>query len=119
MAQFETSTINQLTQGDLKNIVIPVPPTTERAAIVVFLDSGTAEIDTAINCARHKIELLREYRTRLIADVVTGKLDVREAAANLPDEPDEPEPLDEADDLLDRDEEKADDLAAIPEEAEA
>ena len=41
--------------------------------------------------------MLREYRTRLIADVVTGKLDVREAAARLPDEVDEPEPLDEID----------------------
>ena len=35
--------------------------------------------------AQRQIELLREYRTRLIADVVTGKLDVREAAANLPE----------------------------------
>ena len=34
-----------------------------------------------------EIELLREYRTRLISDVVTGKLDVRAAAATLPDEP--------------------------------
>ncbi len=33
-----------------------------------------------------EIELLREYRTRLVADVVTGKLDVREAALRLPDE---------------------------------
>ena len=33
-----------------------------------------------------EIELLREYRTRLVADVVTGKLDVREAAAQLPEE---------------------------------
>jgi type I restriction enzyme S subunit len=33
-----------------------------------------------------EIDLLREYRTRLVADVVTGKLDVREAAARLPDE---------------------------------
>ena len=43
-----------------------------------------------------EIRLLREYRTRLIADVVTGKLDVREAAARLPEEVEEPEPLDEA-----------------------
>ena len=39
--------------------------------------------------ARRQIELVEEYRTRLIADVVTGKLDVREAAAELPDEPDD------------------------------
>jgi type I restriction enzyme S subunit len=48
-----------------------------------------------IRGAEREIELLREYRTRLIADVVTGKLDVREAAAALPDEAHEPEPLDE------------------------
>ena len=48
-----------------------------------YLDKTTAGIDAAINRARRQIELLREYRTRLIADVVTGKLDVREAAAQL------------------------------------
>ena len=40
-------------------------------------------------------QLLTEYRTRLIADVVTGKLDVREAAAQLPDEADEDDSIDE------------------------
>ena len=48
----------------------------------------TADIRTAIDHAECEIELLSEYRTRLIADVVTGKLDVREAAGRLPDEPD-------------------------------
>ena len=62
--------------------------------------------------------LAREYRTRLIADVVTGKLDVREAAARLPDEVEEPEPLEEFVALTDGDEERADDLDAVPEEAE-
>jgi type I restriction enzyme S subunit len=37
----------------------------------------------------------------VIADVVTGKLDVREAAARLPDETEEPEPLDDVDALAD------------------
>ena len=41
------------------------------------------------------IHSMGEYRTRLIADVVTGKLDVREAAANLPEETDEPGPPEE------------------------
>ena len=45
--------------------------------------------------ALSQILLLREYRTRLIADVVTGKLDVREAAASLLEEADERDPLDE------------------------
>ena len=46
---------------------------------------GTPTINAAIARARRQIELLQEYRTRLIADVVTGKLDVR-AVARLPDE---------------------------------
>ena len=54
-----------------------------------YLDKATAGIDAAIARARRQIELIQEYRTRLIADVVTGKLDVREAAARLPDEPDD------------------------------
>ena len=40
-------------------------------------------------------QCLQEYRTRLIADVVTGKLDVREAAALLPDDPEDEDPIDE------------------------
>ena len=45
--------------------------------------------------ARRQIELLQEYRTRLIADVVTGKMDVREAAALLPDEAGHRDPIDD------------------------
>ena len=44
------------------------------------------DLNTAISRLEREIELLREYRTRLVADVVTGKLDVREVAAGLPDE---------------------------------
>ena len=72
---------------------ISVPPIEEQSSIVRYLDKTTADIDTAISHARRQIELLQEYRTRLIADVVTGKIDVREAATGLPDEIDEPEPL--------------------------
>jgi type I restriction enzyme S subunit len=67
-----------------------------------------------------EIRLLREYRTRLIADVVTGKLDVREAAARLPEEAEEPEPLDEAEALGEAEgESAADDLEPESQEAEA
>ena len=54
------------------------------------LGEATADISTAIARARRQIELFEEYRMRLIADVVTGKLDVREAVARLPDEAVEP-----------------------------
>ena len=65
------------------------PPISEQSAIVEHFGKATANIDEATSAARRQIELLREYRTRLISDVVTGKLDVREEAANLPDESDE------------------------------
>ena len=65
---------------------IPLPPKGEQESIVAYLDKATADIDTAIDRARRQIDLLRENRARLIADVVTGKLDVREAAMCLPDE---------------------------------
>ena len=50
-----------------------------------------------------EIDLLREYRTRLTADVVTGKLDVRQAALHLPLETLDPEPLPDAEDELELD----------------
>ena len=68
------------------DIPLLCPPVAEQTAIVEHLDKATAAIDAAITRARRQTELLREYRTRLIADVVTGKLDVRETTANLPDE---------------------------------
>ena len=43
-------------------------------------------MSAAISRLEREIDLLREYRTRLVADVVTGKLDVRAAAASLPEE---------------------------------
>ncbi len=68
-----------LSHADIKSILLPLPPVSEQAAIVEHLERSTAAIDTAINRARRQIGLLREYRERLINDVVTGKLDVREA----------------------------------------
>ena len=62
-----------------------LPPFPEQGAIVEHLDHAGADLNIAVARTRRQIELVREYRTRLIADVVTGKLDVREAAANLPD----------------------------------
>jgi type I restriction enzyme S subunit len=64
----------------------PLPPLTEQIFIVKYLDVLSAKIETSLTIARREIELLREYRERLIADVVTGKLDVREIAEQLPEE---------------------------------
>ena len=80
----------------IRNFRVIVPPLSEQAAIVEYLDNATVNMDAAIVRARRQIALVQEYRTRLIADVVTGKLDVREAAADLPDENDEAEPIAES-----------------------
>ena len=78
------------TQGNLNvdrigSMTIPIPPETEQLGIMQHLQSISGLIDTASIAARDQALLSREYRARLIADVVTGKLDVREAAASLPD----------------------------------
>ena len=98
---------NSSTQANLNaeivlSLPILIPPLTEQVAIVAHLDKLTSDIDAAIAHTRREIELLEEYRTRLIADVVTGKLDVREAAVNLPDvSPDDLQPLAEGDEAED------------------
>lgn len=77
------------TQGNL-NIerigptFIPFPDLTEQCRIREWIDGESRPIEIGISRSKREIDLIREYRTRLIADVVTGKLDVREAAAKLP-----------------------------------
>lgn len=63
-----------------------LPPAEEQRQIVGSIDAESRPVNTTISRLEREIELLREYRTRLVADVVTGKLDVRAAAAQLPDE---------------------------------
>ncbi|MBL0143564.1 MAG: DUF1768 domain-containing protein [Betaproteobacteria bacterium] len=70
----------------IKNLYAPVPPVRDQKAIVESFKCDTAPLAAGISRLEREIELLREYRTRLIADLVTGTLDVREAAARLPDE---------------------------------
>ena len=60
-----------------------LPPFPEQTAIASYLDDADKRIRSCIQGARWQIDLLKEYRTRLITDMVTGKLDVREAAAGL------------------------------------
>ena len=81
------ATNQDLGLGRMKDIELPVPPSlTEQARIVEALEAQSLEFTTAISRLAREIDLLREYRTRLVADVVTGKLDVRVAAAQLPEE---------------------------------
>lgn len=75
----------RLYTDDFYDIRLPVPPLDEQREIMSAMTAETAALTTAITRLEREIELLREYRTRLVANVVTGKLDVREAAENLPD----------------------------------
>ena len=94
------------------NLWLPVLDPQEQAVIAAHIEKQTAGSNVSIAFARREIDLLREYHTCLIADVVTGKLDVREAAGRLPDEDEEPEPLDETDTLINGKEEPSGGLAA-------
>lgn len=72
------------------------PPRSEQGEIASHLDRSLAEVRRTQAAAGRHISLLRQYRTRLISDVVTGKLDVREAVGDLPGPPDDGSPsLDE------------------------
>lgn len=98
------STFNRINVAEVKSLTVLVPPREEQDAIAAYLDSALTDVLVPIDRINHEVDLIREYRTRLIADVVTGKLDVRDAAANLADEvevPDESlsdEVLEEGDD---------------------
>ena len=114
----QTTGIQNLDERAYLSLAIGVPPLVEQQAIIASLTNRLRPIDKAASRARREIDLLREYRTRLIADVVTGKLDVREAAARLPDEIEEPEPLDETEAEGDADDAGVGDADEMIEEAE-
>ena len=79
------STFNRINVANIKALSIVVPPLSEQDGIAALFDDELSKIDVAIGTCRKEQALLHEYRTRLIADVVTGNLDVREAAAELPE----------------------------------
>ena len=62
-----------------------VPPLAEQNGIVDFATEATRDLNTAIARIEQEIALMQEYRARLTADLVTGRLDVREAAERVPE----------------------------------
>ena len=97
---------------------IVLPPIGEQQAIVRHIEESTLGLEGAIDRTQRQISLLREYRTRLIADVVTGKLDVRAAAQGLPEEGEGLEALDEGEVLSEGAEVEEGDLDAASEEVD-
>ncbi len=80
-----SSSMQNIGQGVIKNLWVSMPSVAEQDNIVKQIAVATEPVSNSISRLEREIDLLREYRTRLIADVVTGKLDIREAAARLPD----------------------------------
>lgn len=86
---------------------VALPPFDEQQRIVAAVEKATEPLNVAITRLWREIDLLREYRARLVADIVTGRFDVRAAAVQLPadlstdldtdagDEVDDTEPIDE------------------------
>ena len=69
--------VYSITQKMLKDAFILIPPADEQGEIVRYLDETCERIDAVIKHMEEKIANLRDLKTRLIADTVTGKLDVR------------------------------------------
>ncbi|UUX92526.1 restriction endonuclease subunit S [Methanoplanus endosymbiosus] len=81
-----TNIIWRIADDALRETYALLPSLQEQTKIVKFIEKSMGDINKAIDAEKHEIVLLTEYHTRLISDVVTGKLDVREAVAGLPEE---------------------------------
>lgn len=100
-----STTVKHLSSSDIKRLRFPVPPIEEQREISAWLSAETATLERTIDRVQREIQLVREYRERLIADVVTGKLDVRNVEITaLPDEP-QNDDMEELEEELDTDEE--------------
>ena len=95
----------------VKNYIIALPPVNEQEKIIEFIKIKSTELDRVIEKTKSEIKLIQEYRTRLISDVVTGKVDVRdlkvedvtdgEITDDLDSSEDDQEPGDSVEEVLD------------------
>ncbi len=109
----QTTGIQNLDMRHYFSNSIAVPPLDEQDAILGAVNASLATLRRAKELAASEIGVVREFHTRLIADVVTGKIDVREAAARLPDEAREPAILEGQDAFSDEDGSVVDEDPAI------
>lgn len=72
------ATFVELSTNNLSQFKINIPPIVEQQQIVSYIDEETNKIDRTIELYKNQIELIKEYRTSLIASAVTGKIDVRD-----------------------------------------
>ena len=101
--------IPTITQTKISSFRILLPPKVEQEHIVEYLKTTTAQPNKVIIRLEREIGLLREYQMRLVADVVTGKLDVRSVELPAMYEAEVPEDIEigediEAEDLIESEE---------------
>jgi type I restriction enzyme S subunit len=104
--------------SDFGSFELPKPPLREQEQVVDAIEAECSEVERSLQSERRSVCLVGEYRTRLIADVVTGKLDVREAAAQLPDDYQEIQLFGDSDEISASEDDDTDDLDEAPEDAE-
>lgn len=101
----QTTNLASTNQTTIGMLPIVLPSLEEQKALIGLCDKQVALIQGGIDSITRDIELAREYQTRLIADVVTGKVDVRGLAFEMPEAFEEDDLLDvDEDDLLEDDE---------------
>ncbi len=83
---FTGISVPHLSPEQIRGFKVMLPPPAEQAAIVNYVEAEAHGLNKTIGRLEREIELLREYRTGLVFNVVTGRFDVRNAAERLPDE---------------------------------
>ncbi len=100
-AQGSSLTMVKVSQKLIKEWIVLLPPIDEQKEIIHHIYKDTNKIDDAVTRAKNEIELIKEYRTRLISDVVTGKIDVRD----VPVEDVDLDELETVDEIIEQEEE--------------
>ena len=87
LAQSNTVTMESLRRPVLASFRVAVHDEDVQRMLVERIEARVADTAQVIEKTRREITLLHEFRTRLVADVVTGQVDVRSIVATLPDAP--------------------------------
>ncbi|NJM77220.1 MAG: restriction endonuclease subunit S, partial [Acaryochloridaceae cyanobacterium RU_4_10] len=77
----KSNTVTNLHLDKIKEFLFSLPPIDEQIKIIQYLDKKTAKIDRQTAKVKDAIALLKEYRTALITNAVTGKIDVRQVSS--------------------------------------
>ena len=73
-----STTLGAIYKDDIKSMLIILPPIEFQEVVMNYIKEETSNIDTLISKYQKQIDLMQEYRTSLISQAVTGKIDVRE-----------------------------------------